>query len=149
MTWDVDYIRTFAGFLKVFQFGTALTAIILLSLAHYNIHTDHLMMRPPALLMAMVNFSFFVTSLVIFMSIVMGSAGTSRSIFYRVHGVLATVGFAVAAISYMAEDVGSVPPKMGILAATLCILNSLTFIADTIIAYETSTPISPAEPGIE
>lgn len=136
MTWHINYIRTFTGSLKIFQFLAALTAIALLCLADYDLNTNYLTLRPPALLMAMVSFSFFITSLVIFLAIVMGSTDVPYSIFYRVHGVLGTVGFVVSGVTYVARDNRPVPSTAGMLAATLCILNSLTFFADTITAYE-------------
>lgn len=136
MTWHVYYIRTFTGSLKIFQVIAALTAIVLLSVAHYDMTSNYLTMRPHALLMAMVCFSFFLTSLVIFMSVVMGSTDVPYSIFYRVHGVLATVGFIVSGLTYISQENHPGPAKTGLFAAALCVLNSLTFFADTIIAYE-------------
>ncbi|KAL1425790.1 hypothetical protein MTO96_011745 [Rhipicephalus appendiculatus] len=136
MTWHVYYIRTFTGSIKIFQVIAALTSIVLLSVAHYDVDSNYLTMRPHALLMAMVCFSFFLTSLVIFMSIVMGSTDVPYSIFYRVHGVLATVGFVVSGLTYISQESHPGPAKTGLLAAALCVFNSLTFFADTIIAYE-------------
>lgn len=136
MTWHVYYIRTFTGSLKIFQVVAAMTSIVLLSAAHYDLNTNYLTLRPHALLMAMVCFSFFLTSLVIFMSVIMGSTDVPYSIFYRVHGVLATVGFVVSGLTYISQENHATPAKTGLFAAALCVLNSLTFFADTIIAYE-------------
>ncbi|KAH9361907.1 hypothetical protein HPB48_003684 [Haemaphysalis longicornis] len=146
MTWHIYYLRTFTGSLKIFQVVTAMTSIVLLSVAHYDFNSNYLTMRPPALLMAMVCFSFFLTSLVIFMSIVMGSTDVPYSIFYRVHGVLATVAFVVSGLTYISQENHPQPTKSGLFAASLCVLNSLTFFADTIIAYE---PPIDAALGVE
>ncbi|KAG0427453.1 hypothetical protein HPB47_025508 [Ixodes persulcatus] len=136
MTWHIHYIRTFTGSLKIFQVMAALLVIVFLSVAHYSTDTNYLTMRPAALLMAMVSFSFFITSLVIFMSVVMGSTDVPYSIFYRVHGVLATVGFVVSGLTYVSQGDRASPSRAGSIAASLSILNSLTFFADTVIAYE-------------
>ncbi|XP_042143183.1 uncharacterized protein LOC115308469 [Ixodes scapularis] len=136
MTWHIYYIRTFTGSLKIFQVMAALLVIVFLSIAHYSTDTNYLTMRPAALLMAMVSFSFFITSLVIFMSVVMGSTDVPYSIFYRVHGVLATVGFVVSGLTYVSQGDRASPSRAGSIAASLSILNSLTFFADTVIAYE-------------
>lgn len=136
MTWHLYYIQTFTGNLKIFQVLVALLIIVFLSMAHYSADTNYLTMRPAALLMAMVSFNFFISNLAIFMSVMMGSTDVPYSIFYRVHAVLATVCFVVSGLAYISQENRAMPSKWGALAATLCVLNSLTFFADAVIAYE-------------
>lgn len=142
MPWHTYYIRTFTGSLKLFEVMSALMIVVFLSLSHYNLNSNYLRMRPPALLMAMVSFSFFITGLVVLMAVVMGSTDVPYSVFYRVHGVLGTVAFVVSGLSYVSQ-VAPPPGSTGVLAASLCIVNSLAFFADTLIAYEPPIEAGP------
>ncbi|KAH6920733.1 hypothetical protein HPB50_028277 [Hyalomma asiaticum] len=97
-------------------------------------------MRPHAFLMTMVCSSFFLSTLVTSMTFVMGSTDAPCSNFYREHCVLTTVGFIVSRLRYISQENHPGPANTGLFAPVLCVLNSLTFFADTVIAYE--TPIS-------
>ncbi|XP_064487327.1 uncharacterized protein LOC135399502 [Ornithodoros turicata] len=135
MPWHTPYLQSFTGLLKLLQVMASLLIVVCLSVAHYNMESNYITMRPPALLMAMLSFSFFITSLAVLMSVVMGSTDVPYTVFYRVHGVLGTVAFIIAGLSYVSQ-VAPPPVSMGVMAASLCIINSLAYFADTIIAYE-------------
>ncbi|KAH6920007.1 hypothetical protein HPB50_029006 [Hyalomma asiaticum] len=132
----VYYCRTFTGTLKIYQVIAAITSIVLLTVVDYGLNSNYLTMLPHTLLMNMVCSSFFLSSLVIFMSFVMGSTHVLCSIFYRVHGVLAIVGFIVSRLTNISHESHPGPAKTGLFAAALCVLNSLTFFADSVMVYE-------------
>ncbi|KAH6943847.1 hypothetical protein HPB50_000164 [Hyalomma asiaticum] len=84
----------------------------------------------------MVCSSFFLSMLVVFMSTVMGRKDVPCFIFYRMHGVLATVGFILSDLTYISQENHPGATMTGLFAAALCVQNSLTSFADTVIAYE-------------
>ncbi|KAH6920006.1 hypothetical protein HPB50_029005 [Hyalomma asiaticum] len=85
----VCYCRTFTGSLKIYQVIAAITSMVLLTVVDYGLNSNYLTVWRHTLLMNMVCSSFFLSTLVIFMSFVMGSTDVPCSIFYRVHSVLA------------------------------------------------------------
>ncbi|KAH6945986.1 hypothetical protein HPB50_010995 [Hyalomma asiaticum] len=133
----VCYCRTFTGSLKIYQVIAAITSMVLLTVVDYGLNSNYLTVWRHTLLMNMVCSSFFLSTLVIFMSFVMGSTDVPCSTFYRVHGVLAIDGFIVSRLAYIRQENHPGPAKTGLFAAALCVLSSLTFFADTVIAYGT------------
>ncbi|KAH6948266.1 hypothetical protein HPB50_023320 [Hyalomma asiaticum] len=136
MTSHAYYIRTCTVSLKIYQVIAAITSIVLVTVVDYDLNSNCPTVRPHAFLTTMVCPSFFLSSLVKFMSFVMGSKDAPCSIFYRLHGVLATVGFIVSGLTYISQKNHPGPSKTGLFAAALCVPNSLTFFADSRIAYE-------------
>ncbi|CAN7991919.1 unnamed protein product [Ixodes hexagonus] len=136
MTKHLNYLNTFSGAMKVFQVVSGLMALAFLVYSHFDTETNHVLMDSHALFLALISFCFFVTCTIILFAVLMGSTDVPYSIFYRVHGVLGSVAYIVASLTYITEANTRVADTPGLLAASLCVVNSLTFFADTIIAYE-------------
>ncbi|KAH6948267.1 hypothetical protein HPB50_023321 [Hyalomma asiaticum] len=136
MTWHLYYIHTFTGSLKIYQVIDAITSIVLLTVVDYDLSLNYPTMRPHALLMSMVCSSFFLSMLFIIVTFVMGSTDVPCSIFYRMHGVLATDAFMVSGLTNISQENNPGPANTGLFAAALCVQKRLTFFADTVIAYE-------------
>ncbi|KAH6943841.1 hypothetical protein HPB50_000158 [Hyalomma asiaticum] len=134
-TWHVYYIGNFTGSLKVFQVIAAIPSIVLLTVGHYVLNLNHPTMQPHAFTNMLCS-TFFLSSLVNFMLFVMDSTDVPCSIFYWVHCLLATVGFIVSGqhVHQPGEPTGSRQDRL--VQPALCVSNSLTSFADTLIAYE-------------
>ncbi|KAL3182790.1 hypothetical protein MRX96_034430 [Rhipicephalus microplus] len=136
MTKHLNYLNTFSGAMKVFQVVSGLMALTFLVYSHFDTESNHVLMDSHALFLSLISFCFFVTCTIILFAVLMGSTDVPYSIFYRVHGVLGSVAYIVASLTYITEANTRAADTPGLLAASLCVINSLTFFADTIIAFE-------------
>lgn len=136
MTKHLSYLNTFSGSMKVYQVCSGMLALGFLVYSHFDTESNEVLMDSHALFLSLTSFCFFVTCTIILFAVLMGSTEVPYSIFYRVHGVLGSVAYIVASLTYITEANTRVADTPGLLAASLCVINSLTFFADIIIAYE-------------
>ncbi|XP_040355097.2 uncharacterized protein LOC121045829 [Ixodes scapularis] len=124
-----EYMLTASGILKMFQIVTGAGIVFLLGEGHMDSQL-RLTMRLDALVLFIISIVFFFNSILILVCVLVGALELPGSTVYRLNFFMATFMHVPA----------SIETRLGIyvqgsIAGALGILNSLMFLANTVMAY--------------
>ncbi|KAG0424172.1 hypothetical protein HPB47_000079 [Ixodes persulcatus] len=129
-----EYMLTASGILKMFQIVTGAGIVFLLGEGHMD-SQFRLSMRLDALVLFIISIMFLFNSILILVCVLVGALELPGSTVYRLNFFMATFVHVPASIAYLCIETRLGIYVQGSIAGALGILNSLMFLANTVMAY--------------